>query len=115
MFQKPLQREEASAVIVVINDKKRTSESYGAHDKKLYCNKDTAAAIENIMLTACSMGLGTCWIFKEDEARKVVNAPTYMRPVALIPVGYQNESPSARALICQRDSAYRNFLNPTER
>jgi nitroreductase len=84
MFQKPLQREEASAVIVVGTDKKRVSESYGARGKKLYCIQDTAVAIENIMLTACSMGLGTCRIgsFKEGEVRKVVNAPTYMRPVA---------------------------------
>jgi hypothetical protein len=37
MFQKPLQREEASAVIVGGTDKKRVSESYGASGKKLYC------------------------------------------------------------------------------
>jgi nitroreductase len=44
------------------------------------------------------LGLGTCWIgaFKEDEVRKIVNAPKEMRPVAIIPVGYPNESPRAR-------------------
>ena len=46
-----MQREEVSAVIVVGNGKKRASESYGARGKKLYCIKDMAAAIENIMLT----------------------------------------------------------------
>jgi nitroreductase len=99
MFQKSLQREKASAVIVVGTDKKRVSESYGANGKRLYCIQDTAAAIENIMIAVCSMGLGTCWIgtFKEDEVRKVVNPPTYMHPVALFPVGYPNESPSSRA------------------
>ena len=99
MFQKLLHREEASAVIVVGTDKKRASQRYGARGKKLYCIRDTTAAIENIMLTACSIGLGTCWIdaFKEDEARKVLNAPTYISPVALIPVSYPNEPSSARA------------------
>jgi nitroreductase len=95
MFQKPLQEKEASAVIVVVTNKKRVSESYGARGKKLYCIQDTAAAIENIILIACSMGLGTCWIgsFKEDEVRKVANAPTYMHPVVLFPLGYPTSRP----------------------
>ena len=93
--QKNLQ--EASVVIVVCADEKRAEESYGARGRTLYCLQDTAAAIENILLTACSMGLGTCWIgaFKEEEIRKVINAPKDMRPVALIPVGYPNESPDS--------------------
>ena len=91
--------EDASVVIVVCADEKRAAETYGVRGKTLYCFQDTAAAIQNILLTAYSLGLGTCWIgaFKEDEVRKVINAPTYMRPVALIPVGYPNESPPARA------------------
>ena len=94
--QKSLQ--EASIVIVVCADEKRAAESYGARGKTLYCLQDTAAAIQNILLTACSLGLGSCWIgaFKEDEVRIVINAPKYMLPVALIPVGYPNESPNAR-------------------
>jgi nitroreductase len=94
--QKILQ--EASIVIVVCADEKRAQESYGDRGKNLYCLQDTAAAIQNILLTACSLGLGTCWIgaFKEDAIRKVINAPENMRPVALIPVGYPNESPNAR-------------------
>ena len=90
--------EEASTVIVVCADEKSAQESYNARGRTLYCLQDTAAAIENILLTACSMGLGSCWIgaFKEDEIRKVINAPQGMRPVALIPIGYPNEIPPAR-------------------
>ena len=90
---------EASVVFVVCADEKRAEESYGTRGRTLYCLQDTAAAIENILLTACSLGLGACWIgaFKEDEIRKVIKAPKYMRPVALIPVGYPNESPPAKA------------------
>ncbi len=91
--------EEASVVFVVCADEKRAEESYSERGRTLYCLQDTAAAIENILLTACSMGLGTCWIgaFREEEIRKVINAPPEMRPVAMIPVGYPNESPHARA------------------
>jgi nitroreductase len=89
---------EAAAVFVVCADEERAKESYGDRGKTLYCLQDTAAATQNILLTACSLGLGTCWIgaFKEDEVRKIVNAPKEMRPVAIIPVGYPNESPRAR-------------------
>jgi nitroreductase len=90
--------QEASVVIVVCADEKRADESYGARGRSLYCIQDTAAAIENILLTACSIGLGTCWIgaFKEEQIRNVINCPPEIRPVALIPVGYPNESPPAR-------------------
>jgi nitroreductase len=90
---------ESSAVIVVCVDEKRASQSYGERGKVLYCIQDSAAAIQNILLTAVSIGLGTCWIgaFKEEEVKKVVNAPKHMRPVALIPIGYPNEMPPARA------------------
>ncbi len=89
---------EASIVIVVCVDGRRAAESYGQRGKTLYCIQDTAAAIQNMLLTATSLGLGTCWIgaFKEAEVKKVINAPKEMRPVALIPVGYPNESPPAR-------------------
>lgn len=90
--------EEALAIIVVCVDEKRASESYGVRGKTLFCIQDTAAAIQNILLTAYSLGLGSCWIgaFKEEEIRKTIRAPKEMRPVALIPVGYPNEAPKIR-------------------
>ena len=94
--QKNLQ--EASVVIVVCADEKRAAESYGDRGKTLYCIQDTAAAIQNLLLTACSLGLGACWVgaFKEDQVKKVINVPKHLRPVALIPVGYPDEVPHAR-------------------
>ena len=91
--------EEAAVVFVVCADMKRAEESYGERGKTLYSIQDTSAAIENILLAAYSMGLGTCWMgaFREEEIRKVINAPPHMKPVALIPVGYPNESPRARS------------------
>ena len=90
--------EEASVVFVVCADEKLAEQSYGVRGKSLYCLQDTAAAIQNILLTAHSLGLGSCWIgaFNEDEVRKVIKAPKEMRPVALVPIGYPNEAPPAR-------------------
>ena len=91
--------QEAPVVIVVCADEKRASQSYGDRGKNLYCIQDTAAAVQNILLTAYAMGFGTCWIgaFKEDEVKKIINAPKELRPVALIPIGYPDESPAARS------------------
>jgi nitroreductase len=90
--------EQAATVIVVCADAKLSEQSYGARGKTLYCYQDTAAAIQNILLTAASLGLGTCWMgaFKEEAVKKVINAPKGLRVVALIPVGYPDESPDAR-------------------
>jgi nitroreductase len=90
---------EAAIVIVVCADENRAEASYGARGKTLYCLQDTAAAIQNILLTAYSLGLGACWIgaFKEEAIGRVINAPAGLRPVALVPVGYPDESPPSRS------------------
>jgi nitroreductase len=89
--------EESSVAIVVCADEKRAEQSYGQRGEMLYCLQDTAAAIQNILLTTCSLGLASCWMgaFKENEIREVINAPKHMRPVALIPIGVFNEAPPA--------------------
>lgn len=91
--------EEAPVVIVVCADENRSSQRYGVRGKTLYCLQDTAAAVQNINLTACSLGLGTCWIgaFREEEASKILRVPRGVRPVAMIPVGYPDEAPPPRS------------------
>lgn len=91
--------EGAAAVFVVCADLKRAEDSYDERGKTLYSIQDTSAAIENILLAATALGLGACWMgaFREEEISKVINAPDGMRPVALLPVGYPNESPRARS------------------
>ena len=90
--------EEAPVVIVVCADEIRSSQGYGVRGKTLYCIQDTAAATQNIHLAAYSLGLGTCWVgaFNEEEARKILEIPEGVRPVAIIPVGYPAEKPPAR-------------------
>jgi len=87
--------EEASVVIVVCADESRSSRRYGRRGSTLYCFQDTAAAIQNLHLAAYALGLSTCWVgaFDEAEARKLLNTPLNVRPVAIIPVGYPAEAP----------------------
>jgi len=88
--------EKAPVVIVVCADENRSFKGYGLRGKSLYCIQDTAAAIQNIHLAACSLGLATCWVgaFKEEDVRKILDVPDGVRPVALVPVGYPAEKPS---------------------
>jgi nitroreductase len=90
--------EEAPVVIIVCANEERSSQGYGARGKTLYCLQDTAAATQNIHLTAYSLGLGTCWVgaFREEKTRKILKIPQGIRPVAIIPVGYPAEAPTPR-------------------
>lgn len=90
--------EQAPVLIVVCANEIRSTQRYGTRGATLYCIQDTAAAIQNMHLVSFSMGLGTCWVgaFDENQVRKILNVPTGMRPVAIIPVGYPNEKPMPR-------------------
>jgi nitroreductase len=88
----------ASVIYVVCALPDQSGSRYGWRGRELYCIQDTAAAIQNLILTAVANGLGSCWIgaFDESKASYVMGLPTGVRPVALIPVGYPDESPAPR-------------------
>lgn len=82
--------EEAPVVIVVCVNLEKSADRYGDRGKNLYCIQDTAAAIENMLLVATSLGLGTCWVgaFEESKVKSLLNIPERLRPIALITVGF---------------------------
>jgi nitroreductase len=84
---------EAPVTIVVCADL-RIAGRYGERGADLYAVMDCAAAMQNMMLLAHSLGLGTCWIgaFDENEAAKAVEAPVYLRVVGMTPLGYPAET-----------------------
>jgi nitroreductase len=58
--------------------------------------EDCSAAIQNLLLAATALGLGTCWIAvyrhgnnkNEFYVKKVLNIPENFRVIALISIGY---------------------------
>ena len=88
--------QEAPVVFVVCANPTRSSRRYGSRGISLYCLQDTAAAIQNMHLAAYALGLATCWVgaFQEEKARRVLNLPDDLRPVAIIPVGHAAEKPA---------------------
>jgi nitroreductase len=49
--------------------------------------------MQNIVLEATELGLGTCWIgaFDEGKLRKALNIPNDYKIVAMTPIGYADE------------------------
>ena len=88
--------EEAPVVIVVCAGETRSGQRYGQRGRSLYCLQDSAAATQNILLAAYDMKLGSCWIgaFNEGEVGKILKVPFGVRPIAIIPIGHPDETPS---------------------
>jgi len=86
----------APLVVVACADL-RIASRYGERGTDLYCIQDTSASVQNLLLAAHAQGLGTCWVgaFKEDEVKKILEMPDYLRPVVLVPVGYSAKTPKA--------------------
>jgi nitroreductase len=91
---------EAPVVIAVVAIPEASGLRYGQRGRELYCLQDTGAAVQNILLTATALGLGTCWVgaFDDETVRRVLKLPPTERPVALIPIGY----PASKAVTTSR-------------
>jgi nitroreductase len=87
---------EASPITIVVcaNDR-RSAYRYGRRGRDLYCLLDAAAATQNLILAVHALGLGACWVGAFDDSRvgEALNLPTWLKPVAIIPIGYPKEKP----------------------
>ncbi|MHA1840311.1 MAG: nitroreductase family protein [Candidatus Ranarchaeia archaeon] len=81
-------------IAVLINDE-RTVSHYGERGRKLYAIQDSAAVVENILLAATALGLGSCWCgaFREEKVREALQLPDKYRPVALVAIGKPLKTP----------------------
>jgi nitroreductase len=76
----------APCVIVGVADPSKSGVRQGIP----YYLVDFGASMENLMIAAASLRLGTCWIglFNEERVKKVLNIPDNLRVVSLTPLGY---------------------------
>jgi len=72
-------------------------------DKVMLCGQpayaiDASIALSFMILEACELGLGTCWLghFDEKQVKEILGIPAGVRVVAMTPLGYPAESPAAR-------------------
>ena len=70
-------------------------------DTKYYL-EDGCAATENILLAACSFGLGACWVAGDkkpyaEDIKKLLNAPPDLKLISLISLGWpKKEIPQSK-------------------
>jgi nitroreductase len=87
---------EVPVLIVACVNNRLAGAVYGERGLRLYGIQAVAAAIQNILLVAESLGLGTCWVgaFSEIMVSRIMQCPEYARPCAIITLGYPAETPS---------------------
>ena len=92
---------EAPVVIAIATDLEKIGFAYGSRGRELYAYQGTAAAVQNMFLTAHSMGLGVCWVgaFHDKKVAEALNLESHLRPVALLPLGY----PKGKKAISDRE------------
>lgn len=86
---------QASILIVCCADLKRAEVTYKERGKTLYAIQDVTLAAQNIWLAATEMGLASVWVgaFEENKVAKIIDLPSNLRPIAILPIGYPAESP----------------------
>ena len=79
-------------VIVVCDDSEDVVRHYGRRGK-LYSIQNCSIVIQNIMLKANDLGIGSCWVgaFDEDKIKALLKVPDSIRVEAIITLGYSND------------------------
>lgn len=82
-------------LVVVCCADQRIELHYGGRGSSLYSLQDVAASVQNLMLVAYSLGLGSVWVgaFREGDVYTILDLPDHLRPIAMVPVGYPAEEP----------------------
>ncbi len=80
----------AHTCIIVLGNHEQ---AWKRRDGKDFTDVDAAIAIDHITLAATEQGLGTCWIcnFDAQKLREVLELPSQIEPIAILPIGYAAE------------------------
>lgn len=82
----------APVLVVVCAIVDKSKRYYGVRGERLYVVQDCAASIQNMLLEATSLGVGSAWVgaFDETELKRVIDIPDEARPQAIIAFGYSD-------------------------
>lgn len=88
---------ESGIVVIVCSDDSVLEKLYGERGR-IYNRQQTGAAVQNFLLKLVDLKLSGCWVgsFDDKEIRKLFDIPKKTIIEAIIPVGYEKNSPSKK-------------------
>jgi len=101
---------EAPLAILVCSDKERAYRVGGTMGRDYLSVSDCSMAVENMVLTAYALGLGTCIVksFSRIAVKEILEIPEGIEPELLVVIGYPVQKPTPPARIPFRDMVYLN-------
>jgi len=98
----------APFIIVICADTDKIKRYYGIRGERLYSIQDCAIAATQMILTAYSLDLATCWVgaFEENMLQRALGLPDTLRPQILLPMGYPDEKPKPTSRLRLENMVY---------
>ena len=86
---------QAPLVMVFCAEPKRSAVEYGFRGEELFCIQDATIACTYSQMASHSLGLASVWIgsFDEEKVSEILKLEKDLRPVAILPIGFPNETP----------------------
>jgi nitroreductase len=96
---------EAPLLIIGCTDN-RISYRYGERGVFLYSIQDVSCSLMGMMLVAYENGLGSVWVgaFDGNAVSELLKLPQYLRPVAIVAVGYPSRVPNTPQRISKEEA-----------
>lgn len=105
----------APLMIAVCGDTDKTTMPDGNGKLPDFWVQDVSAATENLLLAAHAQGLGAVWtgvypvMERVAEVANVLNCPNNIIPLAVVRIGYPDESPEPKDKFKQENISYNKF------
>ena len=103
---------EASVWIVICSDNEKLKKEYPKNWKK-FSVQSCAAAIQNMLIEATSLGLSSCWISisNEQKFKNILKIPDDIEVEGLITLGYGSEKPMEKRKKLEFLTLFESFGN----
>ena len=100
---------DAGHVVVVCSDLKKAKILY-EEKGQFYAAQQAGAAIQNLLLTAESLGIASCWTssFDESAVKRYLEIPDDFRVEAIIPLGNELNKPEKKRKVAFKEVVYYN-------
>jgi len=105
----------APLMIAVCGDTNKTTMPDGKSKLPDFWVQDVSAATENLLLAAHALGLGAVWtgaypaMDRTADIANVLNCPQNIIPLAVVRIGYPDESPEPKNKFKEENISYNKF------